>query len=190
VSGISVGGAGFALAGGSCGALPRNLAPGASCTVGVSLTAGATGPYSGTLTIMSDAPGGPQVVPLAGAAVAGAGAFIIEGLEVGGGPDTVMVSFTISRGGSAGSAASIGYSLLGDREAADADLPLAVGSASFAPGATSASLSVALDRLGLYGVTEVVLSLDGPLSGVAPAAVRTASVPAPWYATYVPLSWR
>ncbi|NTU84480.1 MAG: hypothetical protein HGA45_34815, partial [Chloroflexales bacterium] len=97
---------------------------------------------------------------------------------------------TVGRGAPAEGAASIGYSLVGTREATDTDLPLAAGSVSFAPGETSASVSVSLARLGLYGVTEIVLSLDKPVSGVAPAGLRTVAVPTAWYSTYAPFSWR
>ena len=190
VSGITVAGAGFALANSTCGTLPITLTASASCTVGVSLTTTLTGTYSGTLTVTSDAPGGDQVVPLTGVGVAGTNNYTITALTFGGDSTTTSINFTISRSGQTGAAANIGYSLGAKRTTANTDLPLAFGTAVFAAGTTTITGNISLARLGLYGGTDVALSLDPLVEGGAPAALRTTAIPPYWYSTYIPLSWR
>ena len=190
VSGITVAGAGFALVNGNCGTLPITLTASASCTVGVSLTTTLIGTYSGTLTVTSDAPGGAQVVPLTGVGVAGTNSYTITALTFGGDGTTTSINFTISRSGQTGAAANIGYSLGAKRTTTNTDLPLAFGTAAFAAGTTTVTGSVSLARLGLYGGTDVALSLDPLVEGGSPAALRTAAIPPYWYSTYLPLSWR
>ena len=190
VSGITVAGAGFALANSTCGTLPITLTASASCTVGVSLTTTLIGTYSGTLTVTSDAPGGAQIVPLTGVGVAATNAYTITALTFGGDGTTTSINFTISRSGQTGAAANIGYSLRAKRTTANTDLPLAFSTAVFAAGTTTITGSVSLARLGLYGGTDVALSLDPLVEGGSPAALRTAAIPPYWYSTYLPLSWR
>lgn len=60
----------FARSGGSCGALPINLAAGASCTVLYTFTPTATGPASGSVVIVS-APGGSNTLQLTGTGIQG-----------------------------------------------------------------------------------------------------------------------
>ncbi len=43
---------------------PTNLAPGDSCTVNVGFSATTVGPFNGTLTVVSNAPGGSRAVPI------------------------------------------------------------------------------------------------------------------------------
>ncbi|MEI6179616.1 MAG: choice-of-anchor D domain-containing protein [Chloroflexales bacterium] len=190
VSGITIAGAGFALANSTCGTLPITLTASTSCTVGVSLTTTLIGTYSGTLTVTSDVPGGAQLVPLTGVGVAATNAYTITALTFGGDGTTTSINFTISRSGQTGAAANIGYSLGAKRTTANTDLPLAFGNAVFAAGTTTITGNVSLARLGLYGGTDVALSLDSLTDGGSPAALRTVAIPPYWYSTYLPLSWR
>ena len=188
LSGITVAGTGFAAADSTCGALPQTLAPSATCIISVSLTMTTTSAYSGTLTVTSDADGGPQVVPLTGSGVTTAttNTFTITQLVVGGTPITTSVSFTLSRSGTLSETTSISYSLIAVRTSANANLPLAVNTVSFTPGMTTTTVSLSLNRLSLYGVTEVLLSLDPTANKGTPVTLR-ATVPPAWYTTYIPL---
>lgn len=189
VSAIVVAGAGFSQSGGDCGPPPVALGPGASCTVEVSMTAAGTGAYSGTLTVLSDAPGGPQVAPLSGAVVADAGLFDLEVDPLATTAATVTLRFTVSRAAPLEGAASIGYSVTADREAADGDLVVARGTATFGAGEDSRLVVVTLDRLALYGAGFLVIDLDEPAgrSGFSPAASRSVALPADEYTSYLPL---
>jgi sugar lactone lactonase YvrE len=62
-------GSGFAIDGSTTCPNGSNLAPGASCTVGVTLTPTPTGPYTGTLTFTTSAANSPQTVTLSGSGI-------------------------------------------------------------------------------------------------------------------------
>ncbi len=192
VSAVTLAGAGFSLGGGSCGLPPFALLPGGGCNVEVSLDATATGAYSGTLSFISDAPGGPQVARLAGSVVVGAGAFSLEEVGLAATPYTLTLSFTVARALPADGAISERYSITADREAAAGDLVVAAGTIAFADGEVSREVSVVLDRLAIYGASFLVLDLDEPAgsAGPSPAASRSLPVPAEDYTLYVPVAWR
>lgn len=192
ISGIGLSGAGFSIGGGSCGSLPVTLDTGARCTAELNLAAAAAGAYSGTLTVISDAPGGPQVVPLRGAVLDSPSTLAIGGAEIGAAAETVTVRLTVTRGAPTGGAAAGAYTITADREASSSDLVVASGSVSFGPGETSTSVSVSLNRLALYGARALVVSLDDPLGGKDPgtAVTRSLELPPDGYSYYAPFAWR
>lgn len=192
VQALSLSGAGFAITGGDCAPLPLAIAPGAGCMVEVSLTGAATGAYSGTLTVATDAPGGPQTAALAGAVVAGAGLFALEDVALEAGATTVTLRFTVARAAPADGAAAAGYSVVADREVADGDLLVAAGQVALAAGETSDEVAVTLERLALYGAGRLVISLDDPAgrARAAPAASTTVALPGEGHTLYAPLLWR
>jgi hypothetical protein len=68
----------------TCPIGPATLAPGASCTISVTFTPTAAGPRAGVLTITSDAPGSPNVIPLSGNGyVPTPGIDVASGMEFG-----------------------------------------------------------------------------------------------------------
>jgi len=62
----------FSITGGSCGASPRMLAAGASCTVVLGFAPASGGLFSGMFTIVSNAPSSPHTIVLSGGGFAAA----------------------------------------------------------------------------------------------------------------------
>jgi autotransporter family porin len=105
VDSITISGDFAIVAGGSQTACPTSppaftLAPGSSCTIGVSFTPTTTGPRNGALTIASNASGSPHSVALSGVGVANPSQttwrLFLPIVQMGGQADLTITSLSIS----------------------------------------------------------------------------------------------